>query len=63
MLKRYRILEMVQDSDTPEHNNSGSDDDTPAPRVVTTKMAQTALGDVINFFEANPAYSDKHLTQ
>ena len=54
---------MVKDRDTPEHNNSESDDDTPAPRVVTTKMAQTALGDVINFVEANPAYSDKHLTQ
>ena len=26
-------------------------------------MAQAALGDVINFFEANPAHADTHLTQ
>ena len=45
------------------HNDSESDGDTPAPRFVPTKTAQTALCDVINFFEGNPAYADKHLTQ
>ena len=39
-----------------------SDDDTPAPRVITTKMAETALHDVINFFEATPSHADKDLT-
>ena len=34
-------------------------DDTPASRVITSKMAETALDDVINFFEATPS----HLTQ
>ena len=47
--------------DTPDDVDSESDDDTPASRVVTSKMAETALDDVINLFQANPSRADKHL--
>ena len=57
------ILETVTASDTPEHTDSESDDETAATRVIVTKMAETALDDVITFFEANPSRADKHLTQ
>ena len=40
---------MVTDSDTPEHEDSESEDDTPAPRDITRKTATSALVDVVNF--------------
>ena len=49
---------MVKDGDLPEHDDPESDDDTPATRVVKSKIGQAALGDVTNFFEINPPHAD-----
>ena len=53
LLQKATATSNITDSNLPEH-----DDDTHAPHVVNFKMAQTALGDVINIFDTNPAHAD-----
>ena len=49
-----QILETVMGIDTPELADLENDDETPSPRVITSKMVEVTLGDAINFFHATP---------